>query len=231
LALQAPLLRLRPEPLPQLIPDPPSREALDEALHRYLDRVLERNQTTNLTAIRDPAMAWERLILASLALLDAHDFEGTERVVDVGSGAGLPGIPLKLALPGLRLTLIESDLRKAEFLEDVVAEMSLEDVTVEARRAEEVGRDPEHRETYDVAVTRAAAKAPVAAEYCLPLVRNGGVLLAQARMADWKAAGRALGHLGGRISGEVGGVVIVAKVRDTRAEYPRRVGVPTKKPL
>ncbi|MDP9326051.1 MAG: 16S rRNA (guanine(527)-N(7))-methyltransferase RsmG [Candidatus Dormibacteraeota bacterium] len=193
--------------------------------------MLERNQTTNLTAIRDPAIAWERLILASLTLLDAHDFEGAERVVDVGSGAGLPGIPLKLALPGLRLTLVESDLRKAEFLRDVVAALLLDDVAVEARRAEEVGRDPGHREAYDVAVTRAAAKAPVAAEYCLPLVRKGGVLLAQARMQDWRAAGRALGHLGGRISGEVGGVVIVAKVRDNRDEYPRRVGMPAKKPL
>lgn len=181
--------------------------------------------------MRDPEAAWEKLVLASLAVLDAYDFEGDERVVDVGSGGGLPGIPLKLALPGLRLTLVESDQRKAEFLRDVVGELALEDVTVEARRAEEVGRDPAHREAYDVAVTRAAARAPVAAEYCLPLVRKGGMLLAQAGMADWRAAGRALGHLGGRISGESGGVVIVAKVRGTRDEYPRRVGVPSKRPL
>lgn len=181
--------------------------------------------------MRDPAAAWERLIQASLLVLDAHDFTGDERVVDVGSGGGLPGIPMKLALPGLRLTLLESDQRKAEFLRETVAALALDEVVVEARRAEEVGRDPEHREAYDVAVTRAAAKAPVAAEYCLPLVRPGGILLAQARMADWRQAGRALGHLGGRVSGEVGGVVIVAKIRPTGAEYPRRVGVPAKRPL
>src|SRR5439155_7870322 len=128
--------------------------------------------------------------MGSLAVLDAHRFQGDERVADVGSGGGLPGIPLKLALPGIRLTLIESDQRKAEFLRDAVRELDLEDVEVEARRAEEVGRYPGHRDGYDVVVTRAAAKAPVAAEYCLPLVRPGGVLLAQAPQAGWRAAGR-----------------------------------------
>ncbi len=151
--------------------------------------------------------------------------------MDVGSGGGLPGLPVRLALPGLRLTLVESDQRKAEFLRDAAAALGLTDVVVEARRAEEVGRDPGHREGYDVALTRAAAKAPVAAEYCLPLVRQGGFLLAQARLADWRAAARAVGQVGGRIRGEVGGTVVVEKVRPTPDAYPRRPGVPGKKPL
>ncbi|HEV3231103.1 MAG TPA: 16S rRNA (guanine(527)-N(7))-methyltransferase RsmG [Candidatus Dormibacteraeota bacterium] len=210
----------------------PDSADLDAALHRYLDLLLERNLTTNLTAVRDPAEAWPRLILGSLAVLDAHPFAGAERIADVGSGGGLPGIPLALALPGSRVTLVESDQRKAEFLGDAVAALGLGDrVTVDARRAEAVGRDRDHREAYEVAVTRAAAKAPVAAELCLPLVRPGGVLLALAREDDWRAAARALGQLGGRMTAYRSGVVIVSKARPTPDPYPRRVGLPGKRPL
>jgi 16S rRNA (guanine527-N7)-methyltransferase len=210
---------------------PDDREALEAALRQYLDLLLERNRTTNLTALRDPAAAWDRLILASLRLLEAHPFSGDERVADVGTGGGLPGIPLRLALPGIRLTLVESDQRKAGFLRDAVAALDLADVDIEAKRAEELGQDPQHRERYDVVVTRAVAKAPVAAEYCLPLVRPGGVLLAQARLADWRAAATALGQLGGRLSGEKAGAVVVNKTRPTPMGFPRRTGTPAKRPL
>lgn len=181
--------------------------------------------------MRDPTQAWEKLVLESMLLLDAHDWGGEERVADVGSGGGLPGIPLKIALPGLRMTLVESDQKKAGFLREAVEVLQLEGVVVEARRAEELGRDAGHRASYDVVVTRAAAKAPVAAEYCMPLLRVGGVLLAQARGEDWRAAGRALGQLGGRMRRVVGGVVVVGKGRPTPESFPRRVGVPAKKPL
>ncbi|MEA2646467.1 MAG: rRNA (guanine527-N7)-methyltransferase [Chloroflexota bacterium] len=126
---------------------------------------------------------------------------------------------------------MEADQRKADFLRDAVAALALDGVTVDARRAEEVGRDTGHREAYDVVVTRAAAKAPIAAEYCLPLVRPGGVLLALARLDDWRAASRAVGQLGGRLRPDRGGVVVVEKVRPTPDAYPRRVGVPGKRPL
>jgi 16S rRNA (guanine527-N7)-methyltransferase len=164
-----------------------------------MDLLLERNAATNLTSIRDPAVAWEKLILGSLVAMEAHQFQGRERVADVGSGGGLPGIPLKLALPELQVCLVESDQRKAAFLRDVV--------------------------------TRAAAKAPGAAEYCLPLVRPGGTLLAMAQYKDWDAARRAVGQLGGRLDGERAGVVIVRKVRETPDQFPRRVGIPGKRPL
>jgi 16S rRNA (guanine527-N7)-methyltransferase len=196
-----------------------------------MDLLLERNAATNLTSIRDPAVAWEKLILGSLVAMEAHHFQGHERVADVGSGGGLPGIPLKLALPELQVCLVESDQRKAAFLRDVVEALGLPDVEVEARRAEELGRDPRHRGGYDVVVTRAAAKAPVAAEYCLPLVRPGGTLLAMAQYKDWDAARRAVGQLGGRLDGERAGVVIVRKVRETPDQFPRRVGIPGKRPL
>jgi 16S rRNA (guanine527-N7)-methyltransferase len=164
-------------------------------------------------------------------VLDAHAFSGNERVADIGSGGGLPGIPLKLALPGIRLTLVESDQRKAEILHEVTAELDLAGVEVLARRAEEVGREVLHRDGYDVVLTRAAARAPVAAEYCLPLVRPGGVLLALARWRDWEPAAHAVGRLGGRLRDQKSGVVRVDKVGPTPDAYPRRVGTPGKRPL
>lgn len=185
----------------------------------------------NLTAIRDPAEAWEKLVMESLKLLDAHAFRGDERVVDVGSGAGIPGIPLRIALPGVQLALVESDQRKAAFLREVTTELGLAGVDVAARRAEDLGRDPGWRESFDVAVTRAAGKAGAAAEYCLPLVRQGGWLLAQAREGDWAKARGAVEKLGGRISGYTEGVVLVNKVAPTPGSYPRRPGIPAKQPL
>jgi len=152
-------------------------------------------------------VAWQKLVLTSLALLDAHQWRGDERVADIGSGGGLPGIPLKIALPGIQVTLVE------------------------ARRAEEIGHEAAHREGYDVVVTRAAARAPVVAEYCLPLLRVGGVMLAQARAEDFRAAARALGQLGGSMRAYRSGVVVVGKGRPTPDAYPRRVGLPAKRPL
>lgn len=185
----------------------------------------------NLTSMRDPAVAWDKLILGSLVAMEAHQFQGHERVADVGSGGGFPGIPLKLAMPELQICLVESDQRKAAFLRDMVEALELSDAEVEPRRAEELGHDPRHREAYDVVVTRAAAKASVAAEYCLPLVRAGGMLLALAQYKDWDMARRAVGQLGGRLDGERSGVITVRKLRPTPEQFPRRVGVPGKRPL
>jgi 16S rRNA (guanine527-N7)-methyltransferase len=179
------------------------------------------------------------LIADSLVLLD-HLGEA-DKVVDVGSGGGLPGLPLKIARPGLSMTLVEADQAKAAFLVRACAALGLREVEVVARRAEEVGRDPRYRETFDVAVARALAPMPVLAELCLPLVRVGGRLLAQKTEGeDLDAARRAIDALGGALNSSVaapsaargtGTVVIVDKVRPTPPVYPRRPGVPTRKPL
>ena len=179
------------------------------------------------------------LIEDSLVLVDSLG-EGT-RVVDVGSGGGLPGLPLKIARPGLSVTLVESDQAKAAFLVRACAALGLHDVEVVARRAEEVGRDPLYRESFDVAVARALAPMPVLAELCLPLVRVGGRLLAQkTETEDVDAARRAIEAVGGELNRVVaapsaarraGTVVVVDKVRPTPAAYPRRPGVPALRPL
>lgn len=179
------------------------------------------------------------LIEDSLVLLP---FLGdASRLVDVGSGGGLPGLPLKLRRPDLQVTLIESDQDKAAFLVQAAARLRLRGVEVVNRPAEEAGQDARYRETFDVAVARALAPMPVLAELCLPLVRVGGRLLAQkTEREDMGGAHLALDVLGGaleavnaapsQLRGE-GTIVVVRKVAPTPAMYPRRPGMPRRKPL
>lgn len=181
----------------------------------------------------------KELVDDSLVLLE-HLGEA-KSVVDVGSGGGLPGLPLKILRPDLRLTLVESDQAKAAFLVRACAMLGLNDVQVLARRAEDVGQDAQFREAFDVAVARALAPMPVLVELCLPLVRVGGRLLAQkTEHQDVERAANAIETLGGALNNVVaapsharraGTVVIIDKVRGTPATYPRRPGVPARKPL
>ncbi len=179
------------------------------------------------------------LVQDSLVLLD-HLGEA-RRLVDVGSGGGLPGLPLKLCRPELELTLVEADQGKAAFLVHACAELGLADVEVVARRAEEAGHDPRLREAFEVALARAVAAMPALVELCLPLVEVGGRLLAQkTESEDVAAAAHAIEVLGGELDAVVpapstvrrgGTIVIVRKVRPTPPAYPRRPGVPVRRPL
>src|SRR5437660_4356715 len=181
----------------------------------------------------------ENLVEDSLVLLE-HLGEA-KTVVDVGSGGGLPGLPLKIARPELAVTLVEADQAKAAFLVRACAELGLRDVDVVPRRAEDLGRDSKYREKFDVAVARALAPMRVLAELCLPLVRVGGRLLAQKTVGeDVEAAQNALEILGGSLVSVVpapsaarasGTVIVVRNSRPTPAGYPRRPGVPARKPL
>lgn len=181
----------------------------------------------------------EELVEDSLVLLE--HLGTARRVVDVGSGGGLPGLPLKIVRPALSMTLIEADQGKAAFLVQACAKLGLPDVEVLARRAEELGHDSRLRESFDLAVARALAPTPVLVELCLPLVRVGGRLLAQKTDKEEAAAAvRAIELLGGSLDAifaapsnarRSGTVMIVSKVKPTPAAYPRRPGVPARKPL
>jgi len=185
------------------------------------------------------ARADRALIDDGLVLLD--HLGDARSLVDVGSGAGLPGIPIKIARPDLEVTLIEADQAKAAFLVHACAALGLENIHVVARRAEDAGHDPALREAFDVAVARALAPLPVLVELCLPLVRVGGRLLAQKTEAEKAgSAARAIDLLGGELSGvlaapsaarSAGTIVVIDKVRPTPTLYPRRPGVPARKPL
>ena len=200
---------------------------------------------TNLTTITDYPGVVTKHFLDSLACLEElpEDVAGW-RVIDVGSGAGFPGLPLKIACPGVCLTLLEATGKKAEFLTEVVSRLGLTDVTVLNARAEQAGHDPAHREAYDLAVARALAALPVLAELTLPFVRPGGLVIAQKGedpVAEVETAQAAFQTLGGRLRHvlpvSVPGLaaarhlVVIEKVAATPDGYPRRSGVPAKRPL
>src|SRR2546429_2371806 len=171
----------------------------------------------------------DQLIEDALVLLD-HLGEA-RKLVDVGSGGGLPGLPLKIARPELAVTLVEADSGKAAFLVQACARLGLFDVEVVARRAEEVGHDARYRESFDLAVARALAPLPVLVELCLPLVRIGGKLLAQKTdKEEVAAARRAIEVLGGELESvspapstarASGTIVVISKVRPTPSTHPR----------
>ncbi len=213
------------------------------ACERYAILLAEWNGRLNLTAIRDPEEVRRKHFLDSFSCALAFAVP-PESLVDVGSGAGFPGLALKILYPNLRLTLVESVGKKAKFIELVVQDLGLKDVTVLPRRAEEVGQDPAHRAAYQWAVARAVAQLPVLAEYLLPLVQVGGAMLAQKGSSapqEARAAGRALQTLGGGpprlVPVAIPGLsderflVIAEKLRPTPAQYPRLPGTPAKKPL
>lgn len=220
-----------------------SRRQLD-AFAWYASELAAWNERFNLTAITEPAEIEVKHFLDSLSCLLALKPRPGDRMVDVGSGAGFPGLPLKIVMPWLQVTLVEATGKKAEFCRHMVEGLALESVTVVHARAEDVGQMAEHRQAYQWAVARAVAHLQVLAEYLMPLVRLGGRAIAQkgeTGPAEAHAAEGALRILGGRVQQlitvelprvpETRYLVVMEKTAATPGEYPRRAGVPTRKPL
>jgi 16S rRNA (guanine527-N7)-methyltransferase len=223
-----------------LLPD----GALD-LLERYVELLLDANAHINLTRIVEPGEVARQHLLDALAAMPLIDELNPTIAFDLGSGGGVPALPLAIARPGIEWLLVDSVGRKATVLEEFVAALGLREVRVVAERAETLGRDPRHRERADLVTARACAALPVLAELALPLLRIGGELLA------WKGPlldsdeevrrGRtAIGEVGGaRLAiapagpGQLGGHVFVrvAKVRPTPPRFPRRAGEPGRRPL
>jgi 16S rRNA (guanine527-N7)-methyltransferase len=219
----------------------------------YYETLIDWNQRVNLTRITDYEEVQTKHFLDSLscweAIARAWDVWAGEtdvsfQAIDVGSGGGFPGVALKIALPALRLTLLEATGKKAEFLQILVERLGLADVMVMKARAEEVGQDPEHRERYDLALARALAEMATLAELTLPLVRVGGLVIAQKGenpLTQVEAAQKAIRTLGGQVKeispAAIPGLdgarhlVVLEKVSLTPSKYPRRPGMPAKRPL
>ena len=215
------------------------------ALRVYETELLGWNEHVNLTAIRDAEGVRIKHFLDSLTILKAWErTRPPERLIDVGTGAGFPGLVLKLVWPSTQVTLVESVGKKADFCRHIVAQLGLEQVTIISERAEVVGQDPAHRHAYDLAVARAVARMPILMEYLLPLVHRNGKVMAmkgETAPAETHTATQAIQLLGGKLHKlvhlELPGVaeerfiVVVDKVARTPEEYPRRTGMPSKTPI
>lgn len=214
------------------------------AFSQYEKELALWNETFSLTAIRNREEVRVKHFLDSLSAYLALRGTKIESLVDLGTGAGFPGIPLKILCPGIKLTLIESVGKKVAFCKHIVQTLALENVEVLQIRAEAMGQDPAYREKYDWAIARAVAVMPVLTEYLLPLVRVGGKVLAmkgEDAPAEVHSAANAIqilgGHLRRLIPVTLPGVVatrhlvVIDKVAATPERYPRREGIPNKRPL
>jgi 16S rRNA (guanine527-N7)-methyltransferase len=214
------------------------------AFDAYEKLLMEWNEKINLTAIRDSEGIRTKHFLDSLTIVPLMNAASMQRVVDIGTGAGFPGIPLKIAFPAIQLTLVESVGKKADFCKLVVSNLGFDKVEVLTLRAEDIGQDPRYREKFDLATARAVANLPVLSEFLLPLVRVGGKVVAQKGEngpAEVQAAEKAIHLLGGRLlqvkPTEIPGIaedrylILIQKVAATPPGYPRRPGIPAKKPI
>ena len=220
-------------------------EAQLNAFEIYRRELIAWNQRTNLTRIIEPDEIVIKHFLDSLSVFRVlAGLSSAFSMVDVGSGAGFPGLPLKIALPNVQLILLESTAKKTAFLQHIVETLQLAGVTVVTTRAEEIGQHVAHREQYDVAVARAVSGLSVLVEYTLPLVKVGGMVIAQKGqhpIDEIEAATNALNTLGGEVNQilpieipgleEVRHLVILRKTSPTPQRYPRRSGIPAKRPL
>jgi 16S rRNA (guanine527-N7)-methyltransferase len=212
----------------------------------YYRRLVDWNARINLTSITGHGEVRVLHFLDSLSVACALPREGLDdsKLIDVGSGAGFPGVPLAIAFPRLRVTLLEATGKKVAFLDEVTRALALDNVTTLHGRAEDLARREEHREGYDLAVARAVAGMRTLVEYAMPFLRVNGIFVASkgaGAAEEAEGAARAIHRLGGRllevvpvdlhVLDEPRGLVVVEKVAPTTARYPRRAGVPSKKPL
>jgi 16S rRNA (guanine527-N7)-methyltransferase len=204
-------------------------------IQRYAELLLEWNRTVNLTGAR--TLEQVEALIADADALIAASWTGITSVIDIGSGGGLPAVPLALLMPRVRFTLLEANARKCAFLEHVAGTLGLNNVVVAAGRAEELGHKAQLREQFDRAISRAAARPEVLLELALPFVRTGGELIAQVRPVDPHLLERAADLLGGGTprlehpAGDGSALLVVPKLAPTPARFPRRSGLPGRKPL
>lgn len=210
----------------------------------YYNTLIEWNQKMNLTAIEEPTEVAYKHFVDSACLLRVVPELKNKSMIDIGTGAGFPGVPLKIMEPALKLTLFDSLNKRIVFLQEVCKQLGLEGVQAIHGRAEEFGIKPEHRAQYDLATARAVARMPVLLEICLPFVKKGGIFIALKGPElenEIKESSNALKELGGKVvdvqqftladGAYTRNLAVIEKINDTPKKYPRRAGTPQKKPL
>jgi len=222
----------------------PYSAEIDNKFIKYRDLLKEWNQKINITSIEDDEEIYVKHFLDSVVLLNEEDCNETKSIIDVGTGGGFPGFPLKIVNDNYKVTLLDSLRKRIDFLEFVAKELKLEDVEFIHGRAEDFGQNLSYREQFDICVSRAVAPLNVLSEYCLPFVKVGGYFAAykseniSQEIIDSESA---LKELGGKIkeikeiclpgTDIVRKIVIIEKSEQTNSKYPRKAGKPNKNPL
>lgn len=215
----------------------------NQAFRRYMELLKEWNQKMNLTAIEDDNEVALKHFVDSISILPFLP-EGKCKLADIGTGAGFPGIPVKIVRDDVDVMLVDSLDKRVTFLNEVIKELGLKGIGTVHARAEEFGSKAENREAYDISVARAVAGLPVLLEYCLPLVKKGGMFIAMKGSnveEELQQSAKALDILGGKIeevkemslpfSDNKRNIIIIRKFRQTPTKYPRKPGKPSKEPL
>lgn len=220
-----------------------TEKQLDQ-FRQYYEMLIEKNKVMNLTAITE----WEEVIdkhfIDSISLIKACDLSGDKYILDLGCGAGFPGIPLKIAFPNLKIVLLDSLNKRILFLKEVIEELGLSDIEALHGRAEDYARKPEYREQFDYCVSRAVANLTTLSEYCIPYVKEGGSFISYKSgkvKEEVKEVKTALFLLGGKMTDLISfqlpetemerDFVIIKKEKKTPKKYPRKAGLPGKEPL
>ena len=215
-----------------------------EQFQIYLDLLLERNTVMNLTAITDPEEAVIKHFVDSLYIVKVNGFDNVTSIIDVGTGAGFPGIPLKIVFPEIKITLLDSLNKRIKFLNAVIDELELENIETIHGRAEDFSKKEDYREQYDLCVSRAVANLATLSEYCLPYVKVGGCFIPYKSGEideELNNSKKAVQILGGKIEEvvkfqlpdtDIGrSFVKIKKNKNTAKKYPRKAGLPAKEPL
>lgn len=210
----------------------------------YYEMLVDWNRCMNLTAITEYGDVMKKHFIDSLSLVRAYDLSKPAKVIDVGTGAGFPGLALKIAFPDLEMTLLDSLNKRIHFLDAVIERLELTGVETVHGRAEDFAKPDKLRERFDLCVSRAVARLSTLSEYCLPFVRVGGRFISyksEKALEEMEAAGKAVSLLGGRIADQLEfwlpdsdinrNLFVIEKVKPTPDRYPRRAGVPAREPL